>query len=146
MFPSPSTDLSVRVQTVSRVPFVFVFSGVHHRKGTCECKDSGRRRDVGAQRRFESTGRNIWRPPWGTIQNTIPPSKNQEHLTSTVGHDTKHCPTSKNQEDSGDKKYEARTYCTKRGRGPHPATGYGNDVSPSGRDGRVESKPRTHSS
>jgi len=63
---------------ISRAPFVFVFTSVHHRKGTCERKDSGRGSDVGARRHFESTGRNIWRPPWGTIQNTIPPARTKK--------------------------------------------------------------------
>ena len=30
VFPSPKTDLNVRVQTTSRAPFVFVFSGIKH--------------------------------------------------------------------------------------------------------------------
>jgi len=34
-----------------------------------------------------------------------------------VGYDTKHYPTSKNQEDPRDEKHEARTCCTKRGEG-----------------------------
>ena len=40
--------------------------------GKAQRKDSERESDVGARRRFESTGRNIWRPTWGTIQNTVP--------------------------------------------------------------------------
>ena len=44
----------------------------------CERKDFGRGSDVGAQRRFESIGRNIWRPPWGTIQNTVPPARTRK--------------------------------------------------------------------
>ena len=68
----------------------------------------------------------------------------REHLAPTVGHDTKHCPISKNQTDPGDEKYEAGTCCTKRGQRPHLATGYGDDAGPSRRDGGVKSKPRTH--
>jgi len=34
-----------------------------------------------------------------------------------VRHDTKHCPTSKNQEDRGDEKYKAGTCCTTGGLG-----------------------------
>ena len=59
MFPSLKVDLSVEVQTASRVLFVFVFSGFHQRKNTCERRDSGRESDVDAQRRFGSTGMNI---------------------------------------------------------------------------------------
>ena len=62
----------------SRTPFVFVFSGGHHIKGTCERKDSGCGSDVGGRRRFESTGRNIWRPPWGPTQNTVPPARTRK--------------------------------------------------------------------
>jgi len=62
-------------------------------------------------------------------------------LTPTVGHDTKHCPTSKSQKDE---KYEARTCCTKQRRKPHPATSYGNDVGPSRGSGYIKSKPITH--
>ena len=78
MFPSPNTDLSVGVQTASRAPFVFVFSSIHHRNDTCKRKDSGRKSDVGARRHFESTGRNILRPPWGTIQNTVTPARTRK--------------------------------------------------------------------
>ena len=46
------------MQTTFRAPFVFVFSGNHHRKGTCKCRDSGRKSDVGARKRFGSTDRN----------------------------------------------------------------------------------------
>ena len=77
VFPSPSTDLSVGVQTTARAPFVFVFQ-VFIRKGTRERKDSGRKSDVGVRRRFESTGRKIWRPLWGTIQNTVPPARTRK--------------------------------------------------------------------
>ena len=35
------------MQIAARVPFVFLFSGVHHRKDTSERKDSGRWSDVG---------------------------------------------------------------------------------------------------
>jgi len=83
------------VQTATRAPIVFVFSSVHHRDSIRERKDSGRERDVDVRRRFESTGRNIWRPPWGTIENTVPPAR-----------------TRKTQRDE---KYEARTCCAKRG-------------------------------
>jgi len=62
VFPSPSTNLNVGVQSAARASIVFVFQ-VFIRKGTDEHKDSGRERDVDARRRFESTGRNIWRPP-----------------------------------------------------------------------------------
>ena len=88
VFPSPKTDLSVGVQTTSRAPFVFLFSGIHHRKGTCKCKDFGRESDVGARRRFRSTDKNIWRPPWGTIQNIVPPVRIrqiQEMRSTTQG-------------------------------------------------------------
>jgi len=30
VFPSPKIELSVRMQTASRTPFVFVFSGIKH--------------------------------------------------------------------------------------------------------------------
>jgi len=52
------------VQTASRAPFVFVFSGIHHRKGTCKCRNSGRESDVGARRRFRSAGRNNVSETW----------------------------------------------------------------------------------
>jgi len=79
----------------SKAPFVFVFSGIHHRRGTCKRRDFGRESDIGTQKRSRSTGKNI--------------------LAPNVGHDTKHCPISKNQEDPRDEKYEAGTSCTKRG-------------------------------
>ena len=41
-------------------------------------RDSGRESDVDAQRRIWSTGRNIWRPPWGTIQNIVPPARTKQ--------------------------------------------------------------------
>ena len=66
------------MQTTSRAPFVFVFSGIHHTKGTCKRRDLGRESDVGARRRFGSTGRNIWRPPWGTIQNIVQPARTRQ--------------------------------------------------------------------
>ena len=55
MFLSPNIDLSVGVQTASRAPFVFVFSGIHHRKGTCKRMDFERKSDVGERGRFRST-------------------------------------------------------------------------------------------
>jgi len=61
-----------------------------------------------------------------------------------VGHDTKHCPTSKNQTDPGDEKYKARTCCTKWRRRPHPATGYGDDAGPSRRGGCIKSEELRH--
>ena len=63
------------MQTASRAPFLFVFSGFHQRKSTCERRDSGCESDVDAQRHFGSTDRNIWHPSWGTIQNTVPPAR-----------------------------------------------------------------------
>ena len=66
------------MQTASRAPFVFVFSGVHHRKDTCKRKDSGCKSDVRARRRFGSTGKNIWRPPWGPIKNIVPPTRTRK--------------------------------------------------------------------
>jgi len=62
-----------------------VFSGIHHRNNTYKRKDSERKSDVGARRHFESTGRNIWRPPWGTIQNIVPPARTRkiQELRST---------------------------------------------------------------
>ena len=60
------------------MPFVFVFSGIHHIKGPSKRRDFGRESDVGARRRFRSTGRNIWRPPWGTIQNIVPPPRTRK--------------------------------------------------------------------
>jgi len=61
-----------------RAPFVFVFSSIHHRKGTYKRKDFGHKSDVRARRRFGSTGRNICRPPWGPIQNIVPPARTRE--------------------------------------------------------------------
>jgi len=62
----PYTDLSVRVQTASRAPFVFTFQVFdqerHERKQDNWACDRCRRARI-----IESTGRNIWRPPWGTI-------------------------------------------------------------------------------
>ena len=57
VFPTPSTNLSVRVQMAARAPFVFVFQ-VFIRKGTPERKDSRRKSDVGVRRHFESTHKN----------------------------------------------------------------------------------------
>ena len=41
-------------------------------------RDSGRESDVGTQRYIWSTGRNIWRPPWGTIQNIVPLARTRQ--------------------------------------------------------------------
>ena len=64
VFPSPSTDLSVGVQTAARTPLIFVFSGINYRNDLCERKDTGRKSDIGARRYFESTGRNNDRKMW----------------------------------------------------------------------------------
>jgi len=64
----------------SRVPFVFVFSGVHHRKDTCECKDSGRGSDVGAQKRFESTDRNKNKSEYLSIKSKINLKNSINHI------------------------------------------------------------------
>ena len=88
MFPSPKIDLSVGAQTASRAPFVFVFSGIHQRESTCKRRDSGCESDVDAQRRFRSTDRNIWRPPWDTIQNIVPPARTKKMRSTRQGHVT----------------------------------------------------------
>ena len=122
MFPSPKIDLSVEVQTASRAPFVFVISVVE--RGTNEGTEN-RVREYRETYKGDRVNRH-------------------EHLAPTVGHDLKHCPTSKNKKDQEDEKYEARICCTKRGRKPHPATYYGNDAGPPRRSGCVKSGSRTH--
>ena len=83
----------------------------------------GREIVVDAQRRFGSTDRNIWRPPWGTIQNIVPPARTRKIKKMRNTRQGSVVPN---------------------GRKPHPATGYGNDAGPSRRSGCVKSKPRTH--
>ena len=68
VFLCPNIDLSVRVQTVARAPFVFAGERFLDQEGTILRQDRRAKAAVRFNRQRESIGRNIWYPPWGPLK------------------------------------------------------------------------------
>jgi len=68
MFHCPEFDLSVRVRTTARAPFVPCFSCDSQKGSTVGVEGpQDAKVVVSARRRLGQRDKNIWRPPWDTI-------------------------------------------------------------------------------